>query len=88
MTYTFLILAIIAQIFNPTPGLAISTVIPTKEGKGEMETHPLTVEAKKADVQHNLNLCNFFVLFTDQLILLYFFIEVILHFIYFFNLNS
>ena len=35
-----------AQIFNPTVELAIPTGIPTKEAKKEMETHPVTLEAK------------------------------------------
>ena len=39
----FLIPAIITQIFNP-----IAEIIPTKEAKPEMETHPVTVETKKS----------------------------------------
>ena len=42
----FLILAVIAQIFNPTAELVMPTGIPTKEGKVEMETHPVIVETK------------------------------------------
>ena len=42
----FLFLAVIAQIFNPTAELVMPTGIPTKEGKVEMETHPVTVETK------------------------------------------
>ena len=42
----FLISAIIMQIFIVTVELEISTEIPTKEAKVEMETHPVTVEAK------------------------------------------
>ena len=34
------------QIFIVTVELEISTGIPTKEAKAEMETHPVTVEAK------------------------------------------
>ena len=34
------------QIFIVTVELEISTGIPTKEAKVEMETHPVTVEAK------------------------------------------
>ena len=37
----------IAQIFNPIAELVIPTGMPTKEEKGEMETHPVIVEAKK-----------------------------------------
>ena len=42
----FLIIAIIAQVFNPTAEIAIPTGIPIKEAKAEMETHPVTVKAK------------------------------------------
>ena len=42
----FLIAAVIIQIFNPIAELVISIGIPTKEAKAEMETHPVTVEAK------------------------------------------
>ena len=42
----FLITPLIAKIFIPTAELAIPTGIPTKEAKSEMETHPVTVEAK------------------------------------------
>ena len=43
---SFLILTIIAQIFNPIAELVIAIGIPTKEVKAETEIHPLTVEAK------------------------------------------
>ena len=39
-------LLLIAQIFIPIAELAISTGIPTKKEKAEMETHPVKVEAK------------------------------------------
>ena len=42
----FIILAVIAHIFNPIVELAIPIGIPTKEEKAEMETHPVVVEAK------------------------------------------
>ena len=42
----FLIPAVIAQIFHPIAELLVPTGIPTKEAKGEMETHSLTVEIK------------------------------------------
>ena len=42
----FLILAVIAQIFNPTAELVISVGTPLKEAKAETETHPVMVEAK------------------------------------------
>ena len=42
----FLIPAVIAQIFNSTAELAIPTGIPTNKAKAEIETHPVTVEAK------------------------------------------
>ena len=40
----FLIAAVITQIFNPIVELAIPIGIPTKEGKAEIETHPVIVE--------------------------------------------
>ena len=40
----FLILAVIAQIFNPIAELVIPIGITTKEAKAEMEKHPVTVE--------------------------------------------
>ena len=42
----FLIPAVITQIFNPITELVIPMGIPTKEAKGEIETHPVTVEIK------------------------------------------
>ena len=42
----FLIIAVIAQIFIPTAELAELARIPIKEAKADMETHPVTVEAK------------------------------------------
>ena len=42
----FLILAIIAQVFNPVTELIIPIGISTKEAKAEMETHPVVVKAK------------------------------------------
>ena len=42
----FSIPAVIAPIFNPTAELTIPMGILTKETKAEIETHPLTVEAK------------------------------------------
>ena len=39
-----LIPAVIAQIFNPLPGLAIPIRTLTKEPKAEIETHPVIVE--------------------------------------------
>ena len=44
--FYFLIAAVITQIFNPTAELVITIGIPTKEGKAEMETHPVTAEPK------------------------------------------
>ena len=41
-----LLAAVIAQIFNPTPELVILIGIPTKEAKVEIETYPVTIEAK------------------------------------------
>ena len=40
----FSIPAVITQMFSPTAGLVIPIGIPTKEAKGEMETHPETVD--------------------------------------------
>ena len=42
----FLITAVIAHIFNPASELTASTRIPTTESKAEIETNPLTTEAK------------------------------------------
>ena len=42
----FLILAIIAQVFNPVTELVIPIGISTKEAEAEMETHPVVVKAK------------------------------------------
>ena len=41
-----LILEVITKIFNSVVQLAISTEIPTKEAKAEMETHPVIVKIK------------------------------------------
>ena len=46
MTYTFLIAAVIAQIFNPTAKLLIPIGIPTKEAETEIGTYLVTTEAK------------------------------------------
>ena len=46
MTYTFLIPAVIAQIFNPIAELVIPIGIPIKGAKTEIEIHPVNVEAK------------------------------------------
>ena len=40
-----LITAVIAQIFNPIAKLVTPTAIPSKEGKGEIDIHPVTAEA-------------------------------------------
>ena len=42
----FLILAVIAQIFNPIAELIIPTGTPSKGIKSEIEIHPVIVEAK------------------------------------------
>ena len=42
----FLILAAIKQIIDPAAELVTPTGISTKKAKLEMETHPVTVEAK------------------------------------------
>ena len=42
----FLILAAIAQIFNPTAELVIPIRIPSKEAKAGIEIHPVTTKAK------------------------------------------
>ena len=44
----FLIPAATAQIFNPIAELLIPIGIPSKEAKAEIETHPITAEAKIA----------------------------------------
>ena len=78
-----LIPAVITQIFNPTAELTIPKEISTKESKVETETQLLTVETKTSN--------KFFVFLTHQIILFYFFNEIVSCFIYFFflkNLNS
>ena len=42
----FLILAVIAQIFNPIAELVIPIGIRIKEAKAEIEIHPVIVDAK------------------------------------------
>ena len=42
----FLIPAAIAHIFNPKAELVILIRIPTKEGKAEIEIHPIIIETK------------------------------------------
>ena len=37
---------IITEIFDPTTELVITAIIPTKEAKAEIETHPVTVESR------------------------------------------
>ena len=51
-TYIFLIIATIAQIFNPIVELVILIEI-LKEAKAEIETHPVIAETK-IRVQYNL----------------------------------
>ena len=80
-----LILAVITQIFNPTAELLIPTRIPTKEGKSEMETHPVTPQTKKVNFQYNSKPTKLFMFFTHQFILVYFFNEIIFCFIYTFQ---
>ena len=60
----FLIPTVIAQIFNPTAELVIPIWVPTKEAKGEMETHPVILEITKVSGQYNSELYNFFMLLT------------------------
>ena len=45
MSYTFLILAVSAQIFDPIAELIIPIRIPSKDAKAVTEIHPLTTEA-------------------------------------------
>ena len=45
--FYFLILAIAAQIFNPTVGLIIRLGISNKEAKAEMEIHQVTAKKLK-----------------------------------------
>ena len=42
----FVILAVIAQNFNPVPEIIIPIGIPTKEEKAQMETNPVIAEPK------------------------------------------
>ena len=50
----FLIPAIIGKSFNLTVELVILIRIQTKEEKAEIETYPITTEAKIRSVQYNL----------------------------------
>ena len=43
----FLIPAFITQFFNPIAELVIPIVMPTKDVKADMETHPVNVEINK-----------------------------------------
>ena len=76
MTYTFLIPAVIIQIFNPTAGLAIPTGLPTKKAKAEMEKQLVIVE-NKINVQHYSKSNTFFMLLIYQFNLIYFFHKII-----------
>ena len=71
-----------AWIFNATAGIPVPTDILTKGAKGEMETHPVTLEAKISRCKVKKNL---FVLLTYHFILVYFFNYVIPNFIYCFQ---
>ena len=62
MTYTFLIPAVIAQIFNAIGELVLSLGIPIKEAKSEMGTHQVIIKAK-ISVQWNLGLYKSFCAF-------------------------
>ena len=46
MIFTYLIPAIMAQIFNPTADLVIPIWISTKDAKAEIKTQPVKVKAK------------------------------------------
>ena len=46
LTYNFFFPVVFVHFFNSTAELALPTVISTKQAKGEIETHPVTVEAK------------------------------------------
>ena len=73
----FLIHAVIAQICNPIAELVIPIGTLNKKVKAEIEIHPVIVEVKSCT--------KLFVLFTHQLILLYFFKEIIFSFLYVFQ---
>ena len=66
MTYTFLIPAVIMQIFNPTAGLAIPTGLPSKKAKAEMEKQLVIVE-NKISVQHNSKSNTIFYAFNSSI---------------------
>ena len=46
MDLYFLIVAVIAQVFNHIAELVIPSGVPTKEAKAEIETHPVIVKPK------------------------------------------
>ena len=50
----FLIPVVIAQIFIPTAEFVIPIGMPNKEAKAEIETHPVTEEAKISKCSYNL----------------------------------
>ena len=45
----------IAQIFIPTVEFVIPTGTQANKANADIETQPVTVEAKKSSIQHNLN---------------------------------
>ena len=65
----FLIPAVTTQNFNPISELAIPVVIPTKETKEKMETHPVILEIKISKFAIQFNPHNFFRLFSHRFIL-------------------
>ena len=59
-----MIIAVIAQILNPIVQLLIPTGTQTMEANAKSEIQPVTVEAKKASVQHNLDTYMSFLYFS------------------------
>ena len=68
-----LIPSVITLSFIVTAEFAIPTRIQTKEAKAEIETHPVTAEAKKVNAQYNLKsfepFCAFYLLICFALFL-------------------
>ena len=55
--FYFLIFTIIMEILIFVAELVIPTGIPSKKARGEIETHPVTVEARIMNSQCNLKCC-------------------------------
>ena len=69
----FLIAAVIAQIFNPTTEFVMPAGTPTNKGKRQTETDPVITERKTKNAYSNSKAYKTFSLFTQKIIVFYFF---------------